>query len=62
MQEHKPKWASKTLWANAVGAIAMAATAAGYSILDAGQQEALVGGIMVLANVALRLKTSAALT
>ena len=55
----KPFWASKTIWANIVGALAYAATAFGFDLgLTADVQLQLVGGIMVVINILLRFVTT----
>lgn len=59
--ESKSKWESKTLWANAIGGAALLGTAAGFDVFESGQQEALVGGIMVIINIILRFLTKTAL-
>ncbi len=49
-------FASKIFWAQVVSLIAMIATAAGVHVLDApGAQEQLIGGLDMLATIALRL-------
>lgn len=54
----KPFWASKTLWANAIGLGALAATLFGFEVLDPEDQTALLTGVMAIVNVILRLRTS----
>lgn len=55
----KPKWASRTLWANAIAFIAAVATAFGFDLgLGVEQQGALVAGIMAIVNGILRLRTN----
>lgn len=58
MTPAKPFWASKTMWANAVGGVAMFATAAGIDLgLTPEAQAQVIGGIMVVVNVILRFVT-----
>lgn len=54
----KPWWASKTVWVNTLAGIAALSTAFGLHVgLDPDAQAAIVGGIMAVANIALRLVT-----
>lgn len=66
MSEAKPIWASRTFWANLVGGAAMMLSALGLDIealnLGPGQQEALIGGILVVTNVILRTMTERPVT
>lgn len=59
----KPWYLSKTLWVNIVAGIAAVTGAFGMDLgLDAETQTAIVGGVMAVANVALRLVTKTAVT
>lgn len=61
--DSKPWWASRTVWVNAVAGVGSLATAFGLDLpLDAGQQAALVGGIMAAINILLRLITTKPVT
>lgn len=53
----KPIWASKTFWANIIGAAVSLGTVFGLELSDPEQQTALVGGIMAAVNIVLRLIT-----
>ena len=57
MDENKPVWASKTLWANGVAGLSMLAAAGGVSIMDPTEQNQLIAGIMVILNIILRFVT-----
>ena len=57
----KPWYASKTIWANGVAAVAAVAAAFGLDIYPE-QQAALVGGIMAAVNIGLRLITKTGVT
>jgi hypothetical protein len=60
MQQTKPWYASKTIWANLVAFAATMATIAGIDLgFDAATQAELVAGVMAIVNVALRMITSA---
>ena len=57
----KPLWASKTFWAN-LGALAISLGAWwGYDIPEA-EMAAITGGILSVANIALRLTTTKPVT
>jgi hypothetical protein len=58
----KKWWASKTIWTNVVACAAALAGVLNFDGLDAETQTALVGGIMAVANIALRITTKGALT
>ena len=59
MEDSKPFWASRTLWANLIAFGAVLATTFGLDLgLDEETQLALVGGIMALVNIVLRLDTT----
>lgn len=61
MEDSKPFWASRTLWANAIALLALVALRFGLDLgLDADTQAEILAGVMVLVNVALRLDTSKA--
>ena len=54
----KPWYTSKTLWANIVAGAVTLGGAFGLDLgLDAEAQAQLVGGVMVIVNIALRLVT-----
>lgn len=54
----KPIWASRTFWTNVVGGGALLASAAGLDIgLTQETQTELIGGLLVMANLVLRLIT-----
>ena len=56
------KWyESKTVWAQVVGILATGLTMAGYDIIDADAQLALVNGIWAAVNVVLRFRTETAI-
>jgi uncharacterized membrane protein YadS len=58
MNESKPWYQSKTLWANIVAAAATLATVLGVDIgLTPETQAELVAGIMVAVNIVLRFVT-----
>lgn len=60
MNDTKSWYLSKTLWVNIIAGIATVSTAFGLDLgLDPDKQVALVGGIMAVANIVLRLITSA---
>lgn len=56
----KPWYTSKTLYANAIAALATAATVFGLDLGldDPEAQASLVAGVMVVVNIALRLITN----
>jgi hypothetical protein len=55
----KPIWASKTLWANLIAAVAVLATMFGVDLgLGIEQQATLLAGIMSIVNIALRFVTT----
>lgn len=57
--ETKPWFASKTLWANLIAGAVTLAGAFGVDVgLDPDAQASLVGGIMVVVNIALRFVTT----
>lgn len=59
MNDGKPFWASKTLWANLIAFGAVLATTFGLDLgLDEETQLALVGGVMAIVNIALRFVTT----
>ena len=59
MDEAKPWWASKTIWASVVGGGAALATAFGFHVLDDPQTQAeLVAGVMAVVGIVLRFRTS----
>ena len=63
MNEAKPWYASKTLWANVIGGAVAVGTAFGLNLqIDAETQTAIVGGIMAVVNVILRFMTKAPVT
>ena len=63
MEDSKPFWASRTLWANAIALLALVALRFGIDLgLDADTQAEILVGVMVFVNVALRLDTSKAVT
>jgi len=56
--ETKPFWQSKTLWANAVGFIAVLTGAFGLDLgLDPETQITIVGAVMAVINIILRFTT-----
>ena len=58
----KPAWASKTLWVNTVSLIAAMTGAYGMDLgLTPEVQASIVGGVMAIANIALRFMTDSAL-
>ena len=55
----KPIWASRTLWANLIAAVAVLATVLGFDLgLGIEAQATLLAGIMSIVNVALRFITT----
>lgn len=59
MNDSKPFWASKTLWANLIAFGTILATTFGLDLgLDEETQLALVGGVMAVVNIALRFVTT----
>lgn len=63
MDNAKPWYQSKTMWANIVAFGATMATIAGVDLgLDAATQAELVAGVMAIVNVVLRAVTTAGVT
>ena len=61
MQDVKPFWASRTIWVNIIAGVAGLAGAFGIDFgLTAEQQAQIVGGILIVANIILRLVTKTA--
>lgn len=54
----KPWYASRTIWAGAIGMVATLATAAGFDVIDAQLQAALVSGLTAAGMIVMRLVTS----
>lgn len=58
MNEPKPWWASKTMWANIIAAVAAMSLAMGLDLgLDGETQATLLAGVMAFANLFLRAVT-----
>ena len=63
MEDTKPFWVSKTLWANLILFIVTVSTAFGFDLgLDPESQVAIVGGVMAVANIVLRFVTKTEIT
>ena len=63
MNKSKPFWASKTIWVNGLSFIAAITGAYGLDLgLDETAQASIVGGVMAVANVALRLMTKSGIS
>lgn len=62
MEESKPWWASKTLWANLIALAAAVGGTFGLGIIDEETSAALVGGVMAVVNIVLRIVTKGPVT
>jgi len=63
MDNSKPFWASKTLWANIVALVAVLTASFGFDLgLDAETQTAVVAAIMTVVNIVMRLVTKGPVT
>lgn len=64
MQDTKPWWASRTVWANLIAGAWVVARALGFDpgLFDQQTEAELLGAVMVVVNLALRLDTKSAVT
>lgn len=63
MHDAKPWWASKTIWTNLIGGVAMLLSIGGVDVIAAPDVQAqIVGAVMVFANLLLRVITTKPLT
>ena len=62
MEDSKPWFASRTIWANLIAAVATIGTVAGVDLGMTGEEQAsLVAGILAVVNIFLRLTTKTAI-